>query len=645
MTGQLGLNDFPASFRGTSASAPHVAGIAALILDARPGLSPGSVADILATTAVDLSTTGYDNVSGYGRFDALAAVQKTLFPWHNFTFAEDVNNSGNVSTSDLIILVNHFLSAGQHELGTPTDWNTVPPGPYTFFLDVDSDNWFTLADLAIVQAFLVGAPVGIIAPVSPSPRNTPVSSVDLFFSEPVSGLNMSKLSLTKGGGNLLTGSQTLTQTGSVRWTLGNLEPITSVFGTYSLSVDTTGVTGGGDPVAPIDPSDWEMIPWQNVGLPLDIDNSGNVTVQDALVLINFLLSVGGTHILVPPTNFDTVPPPPYGYFYDISGDNMVRGSDVILLINYLLGAEPPDERLVLEAEVLGRHIFYNQSTFDGNTAGVSTSDDGAIATDKSAYLPGGGTAGPSSATSYSRGINGVMVDIADVTGTITADDFTLKVGTNNTPSTWATAPAPTTVSVRTGAGVSGSDRVEIIWQNNAIQNQWLQVIVEGADELGQFNLNTGLLVSDIFYFGNRVGDMFVGTPPTTLLTSAADEIGARDNPGFPAAITNIYDFDRNGVVGAADQTHCAEQRRVYVAHQHLESAGGTRAGAAECKRRRHDVGRGVRIGHPASHCNIALACHSRDYVRGRAGHRPILARHTACELGRAERRSSPTSGG
>jgi subtilisin family serine protease len=60
---------------GTSGSAPHVAGVAALILSKNPGLTPDQVRSALENTAVDLGTSGADNTFGFGRVDALAAVQ------------------------------------------------------------------------------------------------------------------------------------------------------------------------------------------------------------------------------------------------------------------------------------------------------------------------------------------------------------------------------------------------------------------------------------------------------------------------------------------------------------------------------------------------------------------------------------------
>jgi hypothetical protein len=213
------------------------------------------------------------------------------------------------------------------------------------------------------------------------------------------------------------------------------------------------------------------------------------------------------------------------------------------------------QRFEVVPDVVGRKVFYNQSKFDGNTSLISTSDDGAIAPDKSAYLPGSGTATFANITSYSRGINGVMVDIDGPTGALTAADFTFRmsaqVGANNTPSTWTAAPAPIAFSVRPGAGVDGSDRVVIVWANGAIANRWLEVIVEGNDAAGGFNTNTGLAESDLFFFGNRIGDTGSGTA-TLAVTSALDELAARGNSGAGATITNLFDFDRSGLVSAVD---------------------------------------------------------------------------------------------
>ncbi len=62
---------------GTSMATPHVAGVAALILAHNPTLTPAEVRAILETTATDLGVLGRDEVFGYGRVDALAALRAT----------------------------------------------------------------------------------------------------------------------------------------------------------------------------------------------------------------------------------------------------------------------------------------------------------------------------------------------------------------------------------------------------------------------------------------------------------------------------------------------------------------------------------------------------------------------------------------
>jgi subtilisin family serine protease len=67
------LRDF-SPFFGTSAAAPHVAAVAALMLQKNQSLTPAVVQTILKETAVDIGAPGFDNVAGAGRVDALAAV-------------------------------------------------------------------------------------------------------------------------------------------------------------------------------------------------------------------------------------------------------------------------------------------------------------------------------------------------------------------------------------------------------------------------------------------------------------------------------------------------------------------------------------------------------------------------------------------
>jgi serine protease len=74
----LGRFGLPAGFSGTSMAAPHVAGLAALIVASKrlgPRPRPAAVEGHIERTARDLGAPGWDVHYGHGLIDAAAALR------------------------------------------------------------------------------------------------------------------------------------------------------------------------------------------------------------------------------------------------------------------------------------------------------------------------------------------------------------------------------------------------------------------------------------------------------------------------------------------------------------------------------------------------------------------------------------------
>ncbi|MCC6124992.1 MAG: hypothetical protein IT426_08525, partial [Pirellulales bacterium] len=194
--------------------------------------------------------------------------------------------------------------------------------------------------------------------------------------------------------------------------------------------------------------------------------------------------------------------------------------------------------------VVGRQIFYANSAFDNPAAGFGP--DNAVALDKQPLLSGK-AASFVNYTSYSRGINGIMIDIAGLADPIrfSIADLEFRAGNDSNPAAWSSAPAPLSITVRLGAGQLGSDRIAILWADGAIKNNWLQITVKAT-------AITGLTQPDVFYFGNAVGE--TGNDPENAVVDAADEynIASHRTGVVPTNAANPYDINRDRIINATD---------------------------------------------------------------------------------------------
>ncbi|HUT09612.1 MAG TPA: hypothetical protein VMY42_03885 [Thermoguttaceae bacterium] len=240
---------------------------------------------------------------------------------------------------------------------------------------------------------------------------------------------------------------------------------------------------------------------------------------------------------------------PVKYTWDTSG---VAAGEYYVYARIIDENNPPvfayadsPTRITDRAWVAERHVFYNNSAFDGQDSGAGIDDDVAIANDKAALLPSE-IVSASNYTNYHRGINGIMVDVANLPAEVTpeAEDFRFHVGNDDTLGDWESAPTPT-ITVREDSGTDGADRITIVWEDGQIRNAWLQVTVL-AERLG-------LAEDDVFYFGNAVGE--TGNSAADARVTVADLLLTRNNPhNFlnPAPIDSPYDFNRDGRVNATD---------------------------------------------------------------------------------------------
>jgi len=230
--------------------------------------------------------------------------------------------------------------------------------------------------------------------------------------------------------------------------------------------------------------------------------------------------------------------------------------------------------------VVNRRFFYNNSYFDGDNPAANASDDNAIATDKTGLLPGQ-TATFANYTSYSKGVNGLMFDIRGLAnpGAVSAASFEFKVGNTDTPASWTAAPAPVSVTVREDVALAGVDRVTIIWADDAIRKQWLEVTVR-ADAA------VGLASPDVSYFGNAVGES--GNSATNTFVDGSDFAGARDNQhNFlnRAPIHDAYDYNRDSFVDGSDLAIARDNNTNFLtALKLLNLSAGVPGGEGESSR-------------------------------------------------------------
>jgi len=165
-----GAGGFSTPFLGTSAAAPHIAGILALLLECRPSLRAGEPGDAPAQdrlalrnamllTAVDLGDPGADNTYGAGRADALVAGR--FLCQHQLLMWGDLDCSATLDSADALLLLRATLGLPVTQSEPCPDVGQSVGG--RLWGDVDCNGVVNAADAQALLRATVGRPLSLPA--------------------------------------------------------------------------------------------------------------------------------------------------------------------------------------------------------------------------------------------------------------------------------------------------------------------------------------------------------------------------------------------------------------------------------------------------------------------------------------------------
>ena len=237
---RLGVSTFTyetASFYGTSASSPHAAGAAALLLSQNPTRTANDLEARLESDAVDMGFLGKDNIYGSGRLGlALETVPPQVSSTYPTKNATDISTSSNVTA-----IFNEDMKASTLNSST-----------------------------ILVVGSISGAHTGVVSYESSTKTLTFNPDADFLYSETMTVI------ITTGArdlaGNSLDGNANGTVEGSPEddysWSFTTTSLISSASTYWMLSIPFNLADGDaevvlGDDLGPYDKSKWRLFRWKN----------------------------------------------------------------------------------------------------------------------------------------------------------------------------------------------------------------------------------------------------------------------------------------------------------------------------------------------------------------------------------------------
>jgi len=127
MAAQAGTASSYIQYSGTSMSAPFTAGVAALMLDANPSLTPAQIKSILKSTAKDWGPAGADIDYGAGRLDGYEAIK----------------SAGSFTGTNIIVPDHQFISDSLPNTSDAADWYDINAvnADYPIAITMIMPNW------------------------------------------------------------------------------------------------------------------------------------------------------------------------------------------------------------------------------------------------------------------------------------------------------------------------------------------------------------------------------------------------------------------------------------------------------------------------------------------------------------------------
>ncbi|MDZ7319574.1 MAG: choice-of-anchor J domain-containing protein [candidate division KSB1 bacterium] len=234
--GQLGYFSNP--FFGTSAAAPHAAGIAALVREADASLNAINVGELLNSTAIDLGLVGYDYAFGFGRLNTYHAISAALVPPPTITVAPD-SFSVSLFRGESATRIMSISNAGGKTLSYSLSWQ---PNSQTWNLIANSQKRKIPIEPTQAKTMLQPRPIPSLTPAHNAQRQIHPESTSTDWRSHHSAISASEILLfesfeaglmpprgwTKIDGNSKPGS-----TNPAHWTIDSLTYLFS--GNYSAS--------------------------------------------------------------------------------------------------------------------------------------------------------------------------------------------------------------------------------------------------------------------------------------------------------------------------------------------------------------------------------------------------------------------------